>query len=444
MRSLAMLLMVAFLAISSCRGDKRSPAAEQTAENRPDDARASSPLAAEPPAGLPALADLPRTSDPDAAFAGLDTRITTAEKRLGAQPDPTVIYPDLIAMLSTRAQFLAEPDDYGRALELAGAYVAAQPKNKRSYLVRARTRAALHRFDDAVADLDKASQLGAHPSATQDSRIAIALALGDLDRALELAEPFARDLPRSGNFVMLAMIHDAMGNVAKAEDGFRDALAALRSASPLELSWLLFQWGRLYEKTGQLARARYLYEIAHARLPRYAAAASHLASVLAASGDKERAHAMLTRLMTRSNNPEYVGLLAGIERDLGNTERAAELAAQATAGFDKLIARFPAAFGDHAARHFLESGNDPTRAFELARQDLARRQTSESYTLAIEAGLAAGAREEACDLAEPVAAMKYAAKPALFQAWRAFGACDRRELRTRLAARLGIETPSRP
>ena len=446
MRSFRIAGLAILLAFGShaCRGGKDSASSQQGAGDQPGTSDTPTPVTVSPPQGLPAIADLPRTTDPVTSLSGLDKRITRTEKRLRDHPELSHIYPELIAMITTRASVLGDPDDHGRAVELAEAYVAASPKGSRSHITRARVRASLHRFDDASSDLALAVELGAHPSEIEDQLLTIAFARGQLDDAARRASALVEKAPSAGNLVLLATILDAIGKRQEAEEKFRAGLAALRSVSPLELSWLLFQWGRIYEKSGELARARYLYEIAHARLPRYSAAASHLASILNASGDRERARTMLNALVADSSNPEYLGLLTGIERELGNDELADQLASRATAGFDALLSRFPTAFADHAARYFLGPGNNPTRAFALAKQDLAIRQTSESYALAIEAGLAAKASEEACDLAQPVATLPHASKSVLFQAWRAFGACERSEARDQLAARLGIEAPSRP
>ena len=204
----------------------------------------------------------------------------------------------------------------------------------------------------------------------ESMRFSILQALGDFDRAFALARERADIYPSYSNLATVAMLHFDRGDLQKAEGEFVAALRAFRSVSPLELSWLLFEWGRIYEQADQWSRARYLYEIAHARLPRYAEVAGHLATMLAVAGDVDRARSLLGDLITDTDDPEYAGMLAEIHHEQGDRARADELVARATTGYGELLERFPEAFADHAARYFLGVGDNPTRAVELAKTKL--------------------------------------------------------------------------
>jgi hypothetical protein len=56
------------------------------------------------------------------------------------------------------------------------------------------------------------------------------------------------------------------------------------------------------------------------------------------------------------------------------------------------------AFLDHAAEFYLGPGADPERAWTLAQQNFANRQTDRAAVLAIKAAEAGGRYPEACDL----------------------------------------------
>jgi len=56
------------------------------------------------------------------------------------------------------------------------------------------------------------------------------------------------------------------------------------------------------------------------------------------------------------------------------------------------------AFADHGAEFYLGSGADPERAWVLAQQNLANRQTPRAAVLAIKAAEASGRYSDACAL----------------------------------------------
>ena len=431
-------LFLLMLATMACRGSKHGRPSEHDASTSP-----ATPLPATPD-GLPDPDSFPRTTSPAIALGALDDRIAALERLFPGNANQNGLRAQLIPMLISRARFLGKLDDYGRALDHAEALVQAAPKDTASYVARAQILASLHRFAAAEADLDQAVALGAIAGDFVMQRIQLAQARGQLDEAVKDAQNLVDKYPNFTNLIALAVIHGQRGEISAAENGFRAALAAWRDDSPFNLTWMCFQWGFLYEQNSMPSRARYLYEIAHAHLPQYAEATGHLAGLLAQSGETARARQLLDGLVTSSNDPEYVGQLAEIESKLGNSEHAAQLVTQASARFEDLLARFPEAFADHAARYFLAAGNNPTRAFELAKRNLVVRQTAAAHTLALESALRLGASTEACSLAESASQVAYPSKQLLFQIWRAFSACGRAEKAREVAARLGIDDSSAP
>ena len=82
-----------------------------------------------------------------------------------------------------------------------------------------------------------------------------------------------------------------------------------------------------------------------------------------------------------SDDPDYASQLAGILRIAGETEEADTWRARAAARYDELLVRHPEAFADHAAEFWLTIGGAPERALELARRNLAVRQTPRAHAL---------------------------------------------------------------
>ena len=68
---------------------------------------------------------------------------------------------------------------------------ATRPTDARAFLARARTRASFHRFNDALADVDRAEQLSLDAETANGERAAIFQALGRYDEALALREEAA-------------------------------------------------------------------------------------------------------------------------------------------------------------------------------------------------------------------------------------------------------------
>jgi hypothetical protein len=98
----------------------------------------------------------------------------------------------------------------------------------------------------------------------------------------------------------------------------------------------------------------------------------------------------LRRLVDTSDDPEYAGQLAGL---LGEAESHAWWS-MASARYDELILRYPAAFADHAASFWLRNNADPHKARRLARINLDVRQTPHAYELLARA-------QAACDAMRP-------------------------------------------
>jgi hypothetical protein len=182
----------------------------------------------------------------------------------------------------------------------------------------------------------------------------------------------------------------------------------------------------MWEREGRLAQARALYASAHARLPAYAHATSHLAALLAQDGERARAIVLLEPLLVSSDDPEVPAQLASIYAAEGRTVEASAMLERARRGYEERVARHPEAYADHAARFWMGVGGEPARALSLAQANLALRQSEPAYQLAIEAALAAGDRAAACRAADASQKSEHRGKPLLAAAWRAYTACGQK------------------
>ena len=125
--------------------------------DRAADARAQPSLDAE----LAQLLDapIPHTTSGAIAVRNLESQIRASEALLTRSPDEPRVLRDLGELLLARAQYLGRLADYDRAAALAERLVALAPKRHETWLLRASAHAALHRFDEALDDLDRAQAL---------------------------------------------------------------------------------------------------------------------------------------------------------------------------------------------------------------------------------------------------------------------------------------------
>ncbi len=390
-----------------------------------------SPLARSSPAGSPlSQAELP-TTDGAIAVGNLNGQINSVERAIAerdARKEPAGEFvAKAVALLSMRGQFLGRLADYDRADALADRQVREAPKDARAYLLRAGIRSTLHRFADAEADLRTAEKLGLPAAALAAQRATIAQATGRLDEALALRKQIVAAQADIQTMGAEAALLGEVGDLDGAEKLFIEAQHHFSDVAAFPVAWLYLQEGLMWQRAGRLPRARELLEAAVARLPAYAPAASHLAGVLDATGERARAVALLRPIADASDDPEYAGQLADLLRSDGKTAEASALRARAAARYDELLARHPEAFADHAARFFL-AGGDAKRALALAEKNLAARKSPDAFSLAIEAALAAADPARACSAADgALAARAFRTSHLHVVAWKAYSACGRKD-----------------
>lgn len=318
----------------------------------------------------------PATTAGAIAIANLDHRLAQSTEAAAR-----------IELLLVRSRFLA---DY-EALEDAVMLAESLPEGGANALLRARTRAAVHRFDAALAELDTALQSGAdaHDVATQ--RASIRIATGHAAETLTSLEADAEALPGYAAYSTLANAYAAVNRYAEAERYYGLALADLKTTSPFPFAWIHFARGLMWsERAGDTARGEAAYDEALARLPEFVTANVHKAEIEMARNDLAAAAARLERIARPAEEPEAIARLAEIERRRGNDGEADRLVDRAVQRYDVLLSREPLAFADHAAEFHLGPGANPQAAWQWASRNLSNRSTPRAYAIAIEAAAASG------------------------------------------------------
>ncbi|HSS02133.1 MAG TPA: hypothetical protein VLM79_33970 [Kofleriaceae bacterium] len=309
--------------------------------------------------------------------------------------------PGVEELLLTRAQLLADHDALDRTVALAESRCANGPcPSAGDYLRRARARSAVHRFTDALGDLDAADQAPPRDTATDANiaslRASIWVATGHAGDAIPTLEGTVAHHATLASRSALASAYAAVGRFSDADLLYAAAIDTLETTSPFPYAWLYFSRGVVWdEQARDSARAATMYQEALRYLPQLAAASIHLAAIEAVHGDPAVAAARIAPL-ARSGNPEALALASSLHLQAGDRQRGQREIADAQARFEALLARHPLAFADHAAAFYLGAGADPARACALAQLNLVARRTHRALDLAIATAHAAGRSPQGC------------------------------------------------
>lgn len=331
--------------------------------------------------------DAPRvTTSGVIALANLDDQIAQRHDEAG-----------LGELLLLRSRFLGDYEALDRATGIAEGHASTADE----LLQRARARSAEHRFGDALTDLAVAEKAGADAEEIRALRASILIATG---RANEVVAELEAGVARHPGFTSrsaLAGAYAAVGRLADADRLYSLVLDDLDTTSPFPYAWICFARGLMWEERGgDAARGEELYAQALAYLPQFVAANIHLAELEIARGAIASSMSRLERVVASSGEPEALALLGKLHMRTGSPLRGRSEISRARQRYESLLARHPLAFADHAAEFYLGPGADAERAWVLAQQNLAARETDRALALAIGAAWAAGRHRELYALVE--------------------------------------------
>jgi hypothetical protein len=354
---------------------------------------------------------LPKSPDGTAELHRLVAELALAKQ-------PVIAMPLAFAIASTRGRL----EDYQDLLARTKAWFDANPNDLDAMTFRVKALSAVHRFAEARELAEKLP-----PEQREEQEMALDDATGHFDRSGPARAHAVSVHPSTVNLVGYGASLAIQGRTDEALAAMHKAVAAIGDNAPELFSWMLFQWGRVYELDGKLAIARDFYAEAHKRMPGYLEATAHLAQAMMATGDTAGAKALVDGELAHDRHPALLALAV----QLGHPE----LLDEAKREWDRYVDALPEAFCDHAARFYLTI--DPAKALVLARANLANRDTPEARSLVAEAALAAGDAKTACEAADPLVS-EQAPRAQKFVAWRALSKCGRTAEAQRLAHDLGI------
>jgi tetratricopeptide (TPR) repeat protein len=322
-------------------------------------------------------ATCPPATDGEIAAINLDSARRRAWQRFAQDARGPGVAEAVVDTERLAAQFLGDLAALDR-LEALASQFARVDNSFRAELIHVEVASTLHRFSDARWHLALAARMNAPSAAVERHRLTINQACGaDLGAALAARRRLAAASGRLEDLVPLGALLADLERFAEADAVYRRAFCAYDDISPFPLAWVCFQagmlWGELVPVPNPDLAARW-YRRALAYLPRYVKARVHLAELWAGEGRTEDAETLLLPALS-SCDPEVRWRLADV---LAAQRRFAEAETQleaARSGFEKLLEKHRLAFADHAAEFYADSGNDCSRALELARANAANRPT---------------------------------------------------------------------
>jgi tetratricopeptide (TPR) repeat protein len=320
-------------------------------------------------------------TDGTIALLNLDAQIDALEPEVRRGRASVETRAGLAELISLRGLIVGRVADYDKAEEIAEQLVRDAPMDAQALRARARTRAGFHRFNDALADIDRAERLSLDAETAKGERAGIFQALGRYDESHVLRDEAAKRQASFENLAALVGLHAERGEIEAAEQQYEQSCSRYRGVSPFPIALLDFQLGLMWMHAGQLNDARRLFKAAWRRVPLYAQAQGHLAEVEAELGEVDCAISRLQPLAASSDDPDYAAQLARILGDVGRDEESRSWRQVAAARYDELIANHPEAFADHAAEFWLAAGADPDKALQLAKMNVRVRNTPRARSL---------------------------------------------------------------
>lgn len=287
----------------------------------------------------------------------------------------------LSELLFVRGDVLGRIADQDRTELVANEAIALSPGPADAFYIRARLAQRFHRFEEARTLVEHALAASYPRHEIDAERASLLQATGRYDEALVLRERLANDEPGLQTLGCLASLLAEMARWDAAETCYAAALDADMGVSPLPCAQLLFEWGVSAMRRGDLDRAEAIFAELAAILPAHVPARGHRAEVALARGQLDVGLALITPLLDTSDAPEYRATYAEILAARGEREHAAREAACAAALYERLLARRPEAYADHAAAFFMGIGNRPQLAVELASANWKLRDTPRSRGL---------------------------------------------------------------
>ena len=324
------------------------------------------------------------------SYEKLSQEIDTLSQRAASMPTSWFALELVAQQYLKRAKLSGDYQDYAqaekylsKALELSG---IGGP-----HVTQAQLDFSLHRLDSVasnllvaenallVSDIDKAVYLGVRGD--------LDLYQGNYQEALENYQQALALHKDSTTLFRLAVYQWRMGDFEQAETYIDQATEFVYATSPRLTAFFHLHRGLFDLDRGRYAEALAHYQDANAAFDGWWLVKEHIAEIYVLQGKTEAAKNIYIEVLAETGSPEFMDAMAGI----ASSETEANVWMQkARAEYEKQLVQFPEASYGHALGHYLDVGDEPQKALELAKANYALRPYGESEVLLAQAYLQVG------------------------------------------------------
>jgi len=242
---------------------------------------------------------------PIAMTGSLEQTIAALQAHLAAQPDDARALATLGLAYSQEAIHTADPSYYPKAEEALQRSLALEPNGNVDAIVGMGVVAnARHDFADGVRWGREAAAL--NPDAAHilgvigDGQ----LELGQYRAAFATFDRMVQMRPDIASYARVSYARELRGDVSGALRAMRDAFRAAGTSD--DASWVSYQIGELYFRTGRIAPALHAFRRSVALMPTFVPPHAGLAKIAWAQGDLDRAIRGYRWVVVRYPLPEHV------------------------------------------------------------------------------------------------------------------------------------------
>ncbi len=310
-----------------------------------------------------------------------DRAIPFFEDRVRSDPDDFIAWNQLADRY--HRELRRTGDDRFIALEqrAAEASLKAIPaeQNVGGLAALAQAQLTAHRFAEAHATAQRLREIQQGKARPLELFADAAIELGDYDEARKVCEELAKlDGANLSAEPRLAKLEIVAGHADRARAHFEKGLAltdALTPAQPDLVAWFHLQLGELAFKNGDWENAEKHYSSADEAWPGGFSVADHVAELRAAQGHAEEAIALYEKLAAHMPRPEFFQALGDLNALANQPDKAAVWHTRAEEAYLRSVGEGAVHFFHHLAGFYADSKEDPEKAVEWARKDLALRHS---------------------------------------------------------------------
>lgn len=220
---------------------------------------------------------------------------------------------------------------------------------------------------------------------------------GNYKKALEGYQEALALHTDSTNLFRLAIYYWRTGNLEQAEEYINQTQEISKVTSPRLTAFLHLHKGLFDLDKERFDEALIHYKEANAIFDGWWLVKEHIAEIYVLQGKIKAAKEIYTDVIAETGNPEFMDAIAAIAN---SKEEAAEWIAKARTGYEAQLAQFPEANYSHTLEHYLDVGDVPEKALELAQLNYELRPYGEAEVLLARAYLQAGYVDKAKEVIE--------------------------------------------